>query len=226
MALIDSESFQLLTSQTLTGDALSAASAWCSAISTAVANRIHPFVAEPKTATSFVMDAPFGNVLQLLRPVRAITSIYLNCSANGAPALFTADTLLDNTNNGEYVLDIDDPETGWSKKGHVLRANGQYWGIQAFRYPATLSSTLRGAPRAISITYDYGCTSVPEDILGACVLAVQLAMQRRKTGAPTASESWNGYSTSAVSQYLATAIVNSPDVSAMLANYGPGMRFA
>jgi hypothetical protein len=50
----------------------------------------------------------------------------------------------------------------------------------------------------------------------AAVSAVSLLMQRRKTGAPIQSESWNGESISVAGPFTATGAVTSPDVLALL----------
>ncbi|AMV25514.1 hypothetical protein VT84_14035 [Gemmata sp. SH-PL17] len=217
MALIDANTWSAFTGQSPSGDDLTALSAWCAGVSAAIAKKILPFVAEPLTVTDFICDAPLSLDLVLpRRPIRSVTSLYLNCGAGGDPSRFTSADLL--TPGTDYVLWVDDPENQWAGSGIIRRVN-TVWGAEWRRYPHTLASVLGGSRGAVKVTCEVGTLSVPEDIQSAAVAAVTLLMNRRKTGAPTNSESWNGYSVGYSAPFTATAAVNSPDVLGMLANY-------
>jgi hypothetical protein len=218
MAIIDATAWQELTGQTVSGAAATALDAWCAAVSKALANAIKPWSAEPVTRTNQVYDAPAQQLLLLrTRPVRSITSIYYNASANGDVSLFTADTLLDNTDNGAYSLVVDDDATGWSLAGMVRRTTG-VWGWTYFRPPTMLGYRLQAEPGSLLLNYAAGFTTVPEDIQAAAAHLVTKNMSSRKFGMQVTSASLNGGSYS----LPATAVGNvwaDPQVAFLLQQY-------
>jgi hypothetical protein len=224
MAILSVAQYQTLTAQALAGDALSAATAWCAAVSAALAKALLPYIAEPVTITDDIHDAPPSRDLLLhRRPVRSVTSVYWRPDANGLVSRFTSEYLLDNTDNAEYQLLIDDPVNGLAGGG-ILRRVGRVWGSSRVVYPDRLASTLVPERGSLKITYAAGPLTVPEDIQGAAVLAVSMLMRRKVDGMPLTSESWNGWSGSWAGPYTATAVIQSPDVQAMLSPYLPGLR--
>lgn len=219
MALIDADTWIAATAVTPTGADLTALSAICAQVSAALARRLLPYVAEPLTATAIVMDAPVSELLATLRPLRSITSIYYRSDANGDTTLFTSDYLLAATNNLEYLMEVDDPVTGWSRAGLIRRTGARVWGYRGVRALGTLAPRLASEPKSLLLTYTYGETSVPADIQAAAISATTLLYARRKTGAPYQSESWGGYSYSNAGPYTAEGAINTPDVKALLAPY-------
>jgi hypothetical protein len=219
-ALVTSTSYLAATGQSITGDDLTALTAWCAGVDSALRKMLRPYSPDPLTLTSFVMDAPPTNVLTLpVVPVRTLTSIYLHWGANGEAAAFTADDLL--TVNTDYWMPTE-PFDGYSRTGIVYRRG---WGVWAYerRYAGVGSLAPHIDPNrgAIKVTATCGEASVPDAITSAAVLAVSLLYNRRKDGAPFASESWNGRSQSLAGPFTATAAVNSPDVVALLLPWLP-----
>lgn len=222
--IITAESWQAATAQTLTGANLAALHHWCAAVSNAILRAIRPFHPEPITVTDWIADAPPTRDLILpIRPVRSITSVYLNHLANGLVANFTSAHLLDNTDAKEYQLLIDDPVKGWSRSG-ILRRVWQAWGVGFVTYPGRLAASLEPSRGAIKISYAAGAVSVPPEITAAAVMAVSMLYNRKETGLVAASESWNGYSRSLSGPGLEAGILDNPDIQNLLADYLPHLR--
>ncbi len=219
MAVIDSEYFLNYTGTTYTSaDAVSLATV-CAAVDAAVKRLLRPFHPEPLAVANCVLDAPAGRDLVLpIGPVRSVASVYYRSDANGLAANFTSDYLLDNTDGVEYQLLIDDKVSGYSRGG-VLRRVGRDWSRSFYRPPTRLSYHLADERGSVLVNYTAGPTSTPEDIRAAACSAVTLLMNRRKEGAPYASESWNGRSQSLAGPFTAEAAVRTPDVLAMLQPY-------
>lgn len=220
-ALITAVSYQSHTGQTITGADLTALNGWCAGVDSAIRKLLRPYSPDPLTLTSFVMDAPPGNVLLLpALPVRTLTSLYLRWGANGKVSDFTSDYLL--TVNDDYFMPTN-PHDGFSRAGIVYRRGG--WSTWAFerRYAnlSSLAPTIDPNRGAILVNATCGETSVPDAITSAAVLAVSLLYNRRKEGAPFASESWNGRSQSLAGPFTATSAVHSPDVLALLLPFMP-----
>ncbi len=217
-AIITLADYQAFTGQEFTGDDATAISRICAAVSDALAKHLRPYSPVPVTLSGHVMDAPNGNVLIVpVLPVRTLTSIYLRWFANGDSTAFTSDDLL--TVNTDYWMPTDAFD-GYSRDGKVFRRNGGLWACE-WRYPNTraLAPVIDPNRGAIKITATCGETSVPEAIRGAAALMVSLVYNRRKDGAPYASESWNGRSQSLAGPFTATSALDSPDVQAMLRPY-------
>lgn len=222
MAVIDTTTWQTITGRTLSGSDLTACSAWCQAISTALTRLLFPLQLEPATRVD-ILDAPGDrDLLVRYRPVRQIIRLQFNPYADGVASRFTPDTEL--VEGQDYELLRDDP-SGISLCGIIRRLKGAVWGVYRERLgPATLGFQFRPLRGAIRLEAETGFPQVPEDIRAAAALAVSLALQRRWLGLPTQSESWNGYS---VSWHLpqAFALLHSDDVLALLRPYLPA-RFA
>lgn len=236
-AIITATSFQSRTGLTVTGADLTALASICSGVDAVIRRLIYPFHVEPVTITDHIMDAPNDEVLILpVLPVRSITSIYLRHDANGLAANFTSDYLLDNSEGTEYWLKIDRPIDGYSRNGHVYRrvgsggwwgGAGSTWGGEGY-YPSrrSLAGAVRPGRGAIKMTYAAGTMSVPEEVIEAAKSAALLLYDRRKNGAPFASESWNGRSQSIAGPFSAESAVRNPDVLAMLHYFLPGVHVA
>lgn len=219
-ALVTSTSWAAATGLTPTGADRTSVAQWCAGVDSYVRKILRPYSPDPLTLTSFVMDAPPGNVLSLpVLPVRTLTSLYLRWGANGKVADFTADDLL--TVNTDYWMPVD-PFDGFSRTGLVHRRGSGTWAWERrYANPGSLAPTIDPNRGAILVTATCGETSVPDAITSACVAAVTLLYTRRKTGAPFASESWNGRSQSVAGPFTAVAAVHSPDVWGMLLPFMP-----
>lgn len=236
-AIITSTSFQAATGLTVTGADLTALAAVCASVDTAIRRLIYPFQLEPVTITDHVCDAPNNEVLILpLLPVRSITSIYLNYSANGLATNFTSDNLLDNSEGAEYWLHIDRPTDSYSRSGKVFRRGGSWgwfgggggvWGAEGFAATRNaLAGSVRAARGAIKVTYAAGTLSIPDDVFEAAKLAVAMLYGRRTTGIPVTNESWNGYSYGTSGPFTAVGALHTPDIQSLLAYYLPGVHVA
>jgi hypothetical protein len=214
-ALISADLWMQSAGQEYTGDDLDALTAWCGAVESAVRKFLRPYSPDPKVLTDHVMDCPTGNVLTLpVLPVRTLTSIHWLAGANGdATLLDTADNLL--TANTDYWMPVD-PFDGVSRTGKVYRRGRSSWSGEQ-RYPNRRSLAPVEEPGRGELLINAACgeAAVREEVTGACVLMVSHLMQRRKTGAPYASESWNGYSRTSATPFLVAALY-SPDVQALL----------
>ena len=218
MAIICADTWMDWRGAAVTGDDLTSAASICAAVDRAIREAVFPFVPDPVTVTSHVMDAPVGNALLLpLTPARSITSIYLRWGADGDPSLFTSDYLL--TAYTDYVLHLDRPDLGYSKSGIVRRRGSSSWGYEMRRPVGRLAAATDPNRGAVCVTYAAGAASVPDDIFAAAALCVGLLFERRKTGMPLNSESLNGYSYSASGPFTAEAAISSPDVMRILAPY-------
>lgn len=216
-AIVTAPEYQAHTNQTFTGSALTSLTHICRMVDAAIRRNIAPFHPEPTTVTNQILDAPMGNELYLpIVPVRSITTLYLRWGANGESAAFTSDDLL--TVNDDYYMPIDDAIRNYSRHGKVYRRGAGIWGYELHRHLGRLSNTPRPNVGAIKITYTAGPLSVPDDLVMAADLMVSLILQRRTTGVPYASESWNGYSASIPQQFLTSALA-SPDVQEILGRY-------
>lgn len=176
----------------------------------------HPNMLAAGTATDYVLNAPWGSPFLYLplRPVRAITSLYVRRDAKGDPALFTSDYL--KTAYTDYRLVIDRQPEGWSQSGRVEILNASFWGATLRRPYGRLAHEVVDVPGAIKCTFTYGHPVIPPRAVTALYQATAMVLARRKTGIPLLSESWNGRSESGASNYTATAAVHSPDVLASL----------
>ncbi len=195
---------------------------------------------EAATYTGIVLTPPASDKLCLRQvPVRSITSVYLNPSANGDPAAFTSDHLL--TAYEDYYLETT--EEGYSRSGIVRRTRGKAWGsaglVQGFAVgtfglvsglPGGLALTGGGggltrsvgpAPGSLKVTYAAGYLTVPEPVALAVHLAVSRLYQIRKVGVGLGSESWNAYSYSAaqVDAKAVAGVLSSPEIAGLLAAY-------
>lgn len=221
MAILTPEQFQELTAQSITGDNLAALTGWCAAVSNAILRAIRPFYPEPITVTDCVLDAPPSRDLILpITPARSITTVYYRSDAHGVVSAFTSDYLIDNSNGDEYQLLIDDPIQGWSRQG-ILRRIGAVWGYENIAYPTRLAQTLGPERGSVKVTYTAGALSMPPEIEAAAVLAVAMLYNRKTTGLPTVSESWNGYSASYGGPFTASGVINTPDIQNLLQPYLP-----
>jgi hypothetical protein len=220
MAIIDPATYaDLVGSVSSTGVDSTSIATLCTAVDAAVKRLLRPFHPEPLTVSSCVLDAPPDRDLYLpITPVRSITSVYYRADAYGVAANFTSDYLIDNSDGDEYQLDIDDKVNSYSRKG-ILRRIGRVWGVSHVRPLEKLAYKVAPERGSILVNYAAGPTSVPADITAAAVQAVTLMYQRRKTGMPVQSESWNGYSYSGAAAFTAEAAIRTPDVLEMLKPY-------
>ena len=218
MAIITTSSWSSATNQSLATAEATACTSMCSAVDAAIKKMCWPYQFESSTVTG-VCDAPNGNVLYLpVYPIRTLTSLYLNFGANGDTSQFTSDYLL--TAYTDYYMPIDQPD-GISRWGKVYRRGSGGWGLERRTAIDRLAPTVDPCRGAIYYTVAAGHTSVPADVFTAAVMAVSLLMKRKVAGAPATSSSWNGYSESLASQFLATAAIESPDVIGFLSKYLP-----
>jgi len=191
VAIICADTWMDWRGTAVTGDDLTSAAAICAAVDRAIREAVFPFVPEPVTVTSHVMDAPVGNALLLpLTPARSVTSIYLRWGADGDPALFTSDYLL--TAYTDYVLHLDRPDLGYSKSGIVRRRGSSSWGYELRRPVGRLAAATDPNRGAVCVSYQAGAPSVPDDIFGIAAQVVTRLYQTRAMGAPVSSASLNG----------------------------------
>jgi hypothetical protein len=218
MAIITATTYQSATNQTLSSGDATACATWCLAVDAAIKKLIYPYQLESSTVTGYC-DAPTRDVLFLpVYPIRTLTSLYLNPAGNGQSANFTSDYLL--TEGDDYYMPLDQPD-GLSRWGKVLRRGSATWGYETGWMIDRLAGTVTPNRGAIKYVVSAGHTSVPDDAFAAAVLAVSLLMKRKEGGVPSTSESWNGYSTSYASPFIAGAAVRSPDVMGLLEHYLP-----
>lgn len=182
---------------------------------------------EQATYTDKILDAPVNSkILRLPQwPVSSVTSLYLNWDAKGDPAAFTSDDLL--TAYTDYRLVVDDFVNARSRRGAVeilTRTYWAYWQERALSMP--LTTRLADCPGAVKCTWVAGYATVPDDLKGAVASAVMLLYDRRQTGRPLTSESWNGRSVSYDGAFTATAAVQSPDVWQVVRHYGNTLALA
>jgi hypothetical protein len=185
-------------------------------VESAIKALVYPTMLEPGTASNHVLDAPWGShrLYTPLRPVRAISSLYVRQDAKADPSLFTSDYL--RTQYTHYRLVIDMQPEGWSKAGCVEVLNASFWGATYRRPHGRLGFETVNVPGAILLNYTYGYTSVPPRVVTAVYQAAAMVLARRKTGIPVVSASLNGASYSGAGPFTATAAVHSPDVLASL----------
>jgi hypothetical protein len=216
MALASAEEFAQRNQLTLTAAQQTAVADVVAEVEDAVKALVHPTVLEAATATSHVLDAPWGSqkLYLPLRPVRAVTSLYVRRDAKGDPSLFTSDYL--KTAYTDYRLVIDQRPEGWSKYGTVEILNASFWGASLVRPYGRLASDVVNVPGAVLVNYTYGYTVVPPRVRTAVYQAVAMILARRKSGIPVVSASLNGASYSGAAPFTATAAVHSPDVLASL----------
>jgi hypothetical protein len=219
MAVLSLDHYHTLTGITSTDATRDAAlTAILAAVDAAIKKYVAPFYPEPTTITDAILDAPPHNILQLpVLPVRSLTSLYLRWGADGDAALFTSDYLL--TVNTDYYMPVDDKIHAYSRSGHVYRRGWSIWALERRWHVGRLAGQIDPARGAIKATFTAGPAAVPEDIELAAMLMTSLIYARRTDGAPTTSESWNGYSRGVGGPFTATAALASPDVAALLAPY-------
>ena len=219
MSILSVATFQSQTAQTLTGDELTAATAWCASVSAAITKLIKPYHAEPVTLSNVILDAPASRDLILpVRPARSITSVYFRPGANGLAANFTSDYLLANTDGADYQLLIDDWIASHSSCAILRRVNG-VWAVRQYRPPGRLAGQQEGARGAILVNYTAGFATVPAEIESAAVLAVALLMEQKRTGAPEVSVSWNGGSVSYAGPFTSVGVLQTPTIASWLQPY-------
>lgn len=221
MAVITQALVTTYTGVTFTGADATAVDALALAVDAALKRMLRPFYPEPVTVTDCILDAPLSRDLYLpVTPVRSVTSVYYNSGASGVVANFTATYLLDNTDGAAYELVIDDKLNNYAKAGLLRRVN-RIWGASSVRPPQRLAYHLEDERGSVKATFAAGPIAVPKDIELAAGIAVVLMFQRRKEGAPFASESWNGRSQSIAGPFTAESALRSPDCLALLMPYLP-----
>lgn len=220
MPLVSAAVWQQYTGQTVAGPDLTAVTAWCAAVDAGIQEYLRPYYPEPRTVTLYLDAPPARDLLVPAVPIRSIQALYLNPQAEGVDGRFTAATL--QVAGVDYELIRDDPVTGWSRSGRIRRLGPRLWASGWSRdRPHQLAPSLVPAVRgAIKLIADVGPTQTPHDIIAAAVTAVSLLYNRRHSGYPLASESWNGYSY-AQTIPAAAAALRSPDVQAVLDRYRP-----
>ena len=224
MAIICADTWQDWRGAAVTGDDLTSAAAICAAVDRAVREAIHPFVPDPVTVTSHVMDAPPTPVLLLpLVPARSVTAVYLRPGANGDPSLFTSDYLL--TQFLDYFLPIDRPDLGYSRSGILRRRNAGSWGWEYRRPVNRLAPDIDPNRGAVCVSYLAGPASVPDDLFAAAATMVTKLMLSRKMGSQVASASLNGGSYSLPAGAL-QGLLGDPLVQDVIANYRPPVRIS
>ena len=190
------------------------------AVSEALTRKCYPILLAPRTLTLYAFDAPCNTrTLSLPRPVRSLSAIYYHAGANGDSSVLdlTADLLTAYT---DYRLVIDDVLTGWSRSGEVLRLNQSCWGLINVSPPGRLGYRPEDEPGSLFVSGSLGPASVSAAVREAACRAVTLLYERRKIGAPFASESWNGRSQSLAGPFTTEAAVNSPEVLGLLRDAG------
>lgn len=218
MAILSASTYSTYTGTSYTGADATALAAIISAVDAAIKRTIRPFYPESTTVTDAVLDAPVGPVLLLpVVPVRSITSLYLNYSANGVVADFTSDHLL--MAGDDYHLPLDGVVEGYSRSGRVFRRGASSWGRERVFMVDRIAPQTTPARGAIKATFAAGPTSVPDDLVQAAVLATSLLFHRKVAGAPFGSESWNGYSAGIAGPFTAAGVLRTPDIAALLAPY-------
>jgi hypothetical protein len=215
--LITADLWQELTGQSVTGADLVACQGVCSAVRKALLRKLRPYLPEPQNAVTFVLDAPPSNTLVLpVRPVRAVTSLYLRYGASGDPSAFTADDLL--TPYSDYYGPTD-PVDGFNRAGLLYRRGAALWGWE-YRYPlGALAPAVDPSRGAVKVVAEVGEAAVPEDVRAAANCAVTVLMNRRREGAAYSSESWNGRSQSVAGPFSAEGALATPEVREFLKQY-------
>jgi hypothetical protein len=177
---------------------------------------VFPTQLEAATATDYVLDAPWNSEFLYLplRPVRAVTSLYVRHDARGDPSLFDSTHL--KTAFTDYRLVIDKRPEGWSKGGTVQILNASFWGATWRRPHGRLGFDVVNVPGSIKVTFTYGYTTPPARAVGAIYKMVAMLAARRKTGIPVTSASLNGASWAGAGPFTAVAALHSPDVLAEL----------
>ncbi len=224
-AVIDPQSWYEATGITVTGVDVTTISRLTGAVSEALTRRCYPKLLVPKTLTLFALDAPAKNVLLLpALPVRSITALYVRYGANGDSSTLEAADLL--TAHTDYVLDVDDALTGWSRSGRVFRRGARVWGYESRRDIGRLAGNIDPARKAVFVSAACGPATVSPVAQEVAARIVTQLFNRRKEGAPYSSESWNGRSQSISGPFSAEAAVNSPDVLGLLRDAGllPGIH--
>ena len=216
--IITSGQYTAWTGQGATGADLLALANHCAAVSDAILKHLRPYSPVPLTVTDAILDAPTGNVLLLpATPVRGDPTIYYRPGAGGDVTAFTSDNLL--TAGADYYMPVNAFD-GWSRTGIVYRRGRSNWGQEwVYANSRSLAATINPNRGAIKVTYAAGETSVPDAVRQAAQLMVSLTFNRRKTGMPLSSESWNSYSYGASGPFSATAALASPDVAALLREF-------
>lgn len=176
---------------------------------------------EPGTHTDRVLDAPWNSreIYLPLKPVRAVTSLYVNRDARGNSASFDSTHLKTAYTDYRLVIDMD-PE-GWSKTGTVQILTASFWGAGLDRPYSRLGFGVHDVEGAIKVTYTYGYTVPPPRAVSAIYKMVAMIAARRKTGLPVTSASLNGASYSTAGPFTASAALYSPDVLADLRGFYP-----
>jgi hypothetical protein len=215
MAIITQALWTASTGITVTGADATSVTAFADAVSEALIRRCYPIAIEPKTLTLFAFDAPPDNIaFTPIRPCRSITALYLRHGANGDSSTLESTDLL--TAYTDFVLDVDDALTGWSRSGRLIRRASSCWGYELRRPLGKLAYAVDPNRKALFVSGTFGPTAVNAAVQEAAARAVTLLYERRKTGAPFTSESWNGRSQATSSEFTALSAVNSKDVTDLL----------
>lgn len=215
MAIINADRWQSLTGNSVSGADLAAVGGIAEAVSEALTRRCYPYILEPKTITLFAFDAPPTPELWIPKPVRSVSAVYYHCGASGDSSLvdLTADLLVAGT---DYINRVDDVLTGWNRSGCLRRANSSAWGVSYRRPVGRLAYAIEAERGSVFVSALLGPTSVSGAVQLAASTAVSMLYQRRKTGVPVGSESWNGYSASGANTFTAEGALETPEVRSLL----------
>lgn len=222
--VITTSTYKTLTGITTTADDAKY-DAICRAVDATIKKYVRSNIFQPAAAYTLYLDAPTSRELILpQKPVQLTGLVILrHPDAKGDPTLFDAatDTL---TLYTDYLLECDRDDPTQSTSGIVRNLTG-LWGIHG--EPAFNALANRYTPdwRALKVTYVGGLASCPADLQMAAALAVTLFSKQIKPGFLKASESWNGYSTSYLSNMIQNGIIQHPDVWQMVQKYSPTAGF-
>lgn len=162
---------------------------------------------EQQTLTEYY-DPPMSDLLVLRQlPVASVTSIVSDPNGHygqGADA-FAGASATTYTAGTDYALLLD--QSGLSRTGTVRRI-GRPWGYGGAAAGGSWPWAVAGGqplggglvrrfgptPGSLRVIYVSGFSAVPADVEAAASLLATHLYNRRKTGFPTTSESYNGYS--------------------------------
>lgn len=207
--------------KTLAGWSTTTYDARIDALLSRVTTYINKWLGYTVEQTTGIVEFPEANSNDLIRlrapPVTftGLTSIYYDPAARFGRGAndFAATTLL--TEGTDYVLRVDQPDGVTSLCGLVQRING-VWPGRYSRSAGRLSRALEPHRGHIKVTYDGGWATVPGDIaLAANLLIIRTIMMGPK-GQALISESYAGYSWSAMSPPTGNSLMTNEIIGLLL----------
>lgn len=170
-----------------------------------------------------VLDSPPAPQIRLFRWAPIVIEsliVWYNTGANGDPAEFDTEDLLEPYVDYTFQADAVDPtlcSSGVITRVAVNSGTPMFWGETGYWPPYSVSAQRVPLKGALKVSLTGGFKFIPMDLKQAAVMAVTKIWRGQPFGGQFGSESWNDYSYSLPNAAL--GILQDPSISMTLDRY-------